>query len=166
MTQTTPNRQSSGQWFLFGIGLSLALMGLIFVLLLGRSYIRAKDMRSWPQVECVILSSEVEERVHDSYSPPEYRHSVTYGYEWQGEAYTCSRISLRGSRWSSRPERAEKQLQDYPVGTTTTCYLMPNQPDFAILEVDSLAPGYSIWFPALFVIGGLGISIRSLRPRD
>jgi len=34
--------------------------------------------------------------------------------------------------------------------------------DFAVLKPDSQAPGYSIWFPALFVVGGLGIAFRAL----
>jgi hypothetical protein len=37
----------------------------------------------------------------------------------------------------------------------------PAEPSFAILKTDSLAPGYSIWFPALFVVGGLGITFRA-----
>jgi hypothetical protein len=35
-----------------------------------------------------------------------------------------------------------------------------------VLRPDSLAPGYSIWFPSLFVIGGLGIAVRALRARQ
>jgi hypothetical protein len=44
----------------------------------------------------------------------------------------------------------------------TTCRVDPANPDFAVLKPDSLAPGYSIWFPALFVIGGPGIAVRAL----
>ncbi len=166
MTSSSPIRSSSGKWFLFSIGLSVAILGALFVWLLGRSYLRAKDMRSWPEVECVILSSEIQQRAHDELSPLEYRHRVIYGYEWHGEPYTSERVSLRGRRWSSRQERAQSDLNEYPVGTTTTCHLRPGEPEFAVLEVDSLGPGYSIWFPGLFVVGGLGIAIRSLRPQS
>jgi len=165
MTAPAPSSSASGKWFLFGIGVALAVVGVLFVWLLGRSFLRAKDMKSWPEVSCVILSSEVEQRVHDPQSPPEYRHRVVYGYTWDGESYTGERISLRGSFWSSRPERAGRSLSNYPIGSTQTCHIKPEAPQFSVLETDSLAPGYSIWFPALFVVGGLVISIRSLRPK-
>ena len=46
----------------------------------------------------------------------------------------------------------------------TTCYVNPVEFNSAYLKPDSLAPGYSIWFPALFVVGGLGMVISALRP--
>jgi hypothetical protein len=45
----------------------------------------------------------------------------------------------------------------------TTCRVHPRDPDFAVLKPDSLAPGYSIWFPALFVVGGLGMAGKAAR---
>lgn len=162
--QETSNRQSgqSGRWFLATLGLALALIGLLFVWLMGRSFLRAREMRTWPQVDCVILSSEIEQRVHDPQSPPEYRHAVSFGYEWQGVAHTGDRLTLRGSPWSSKRQLAEKRAAEYPAGSTTRCRVSPENPDFAVLQPDSLAPGYSIWFPALFIVGGLGISMRAL----
>ena len=165
--ETTTSRRMagnnrSGRWFLAFLGLLIALIGAIFVWLLGRSYLRARDMRSWPEVECVILVSEIQQRIHDPQSPREYRHSLTFGYEWQGRALTGDHLTLRGNPWSSKREIIEKRAAEYPVGMTTTCRIDPQTPDFAVLKPDSLAPGYSIWFPGLFVIGGLGITIRAL----
>jgi hypothetical protein len=113
-------------------------------------------------VACVILSSEIEQRVHDLQSPPEFRHSVSFGYEWQGAAHTGDHLTLRGNPWSSKRELAEKRAAEYPAGATTRCRVSPQNPEFAVLKPDSLAPGYSIWFPGLFVVGGLGITLRAL----
>ena len=44
----------------------------------------------------------------------------------------------------------------------TECFVDPQNPQLAILKPDSLAPGYSIWFPALFMIAGLGITFNAL----
>jgi hypothetical protein len=151
-----------GRWFLAALGLALALIGMLFVWLMGRSFLRAREMRTWPEVSCVILSSEIEERVHDPQSPSEFRHSVSFGYEWQGAAHTGDHPTLRGSPWSSKRELAEKRAAEYPAGATTRCRVSPENPDFAVLKPDSLAPGYSIWFPGLFVVGGLGITMRAL----
>ena len=152
----------AGRWFLVVLGVTIALLGAFFVWLLGRSFLRAWEMRSWPRVPCVILSSSVEERIHDPQSPPEFRPDLSFGYEWQGEPRTGDHLTLRENPWSSQRERAEERLADYPEGKTTTCLVNPADPDFAVLKPDSLAPGYSIWFPGLFVVGGLGIAIKAL----
>jgi hypothetical protein len=154
---------SSGRWFLVVLGLSVAALGVLFIWLMGRSFLRAKEMRAWPEVECMILSSEIEERRNDPNSRREFRHNLSFGYEWNGEARTGDRLTLRGSPWTSRQGEIEKRSREYPVGKTTTCRIDPTNADFAVLKPDSLAPGYSIWFPALFVIGGLGISVRALK---
>lgn len=163
-TPASPSPQSSrgGRWFLVALGLTLALLGSLFVWLLARSYLRAREMRAWPEVACVILNSEIEQRIHDPQSPPEYRLDLTFGYEWQGEPRTGDHLTLRGSPWSSKNGVVAKRRAEYPVGMTTTCRVDPSNPDFAVLKPDSLAPGYSLWFPALFVVGGLGIAIKAL----
>lgn len=155
----------SGRWFLVFLGLSLALIGGLFVGLLGRSFLRAWEMRSWGEVSCVILSSEIEERRHDEFSPPEYRQNLSYGYEWEGRQFTGSNLTLRDNPWSSKRELMEKRVADYPAGKITSCRVNPSSPDISVLKPDSLAPGYTIWFPGLFVVGGLGISFRALRKR-
>lgn len=144
------------------LGLSIALLGAVFFGLMLRSFLRAYDMRSWPEVPCVILSSDVEQRHHDPQSPVEFRLMVTYGYEWQGNARTSDRFSLRGSPWTSKPDVLEDRAASFPVGARLTCRVKPDNPEFSVLAPDSLAPGYSIWFPALFIIGGLGITVRHL----
>lgn len=157
----TPNSRA-GRWYLAVLGLVIALLGGLFVWLMARSFLRAREMRAWPEVACVILSSEVEERRHDENSPAEFRQDLSFGYEWQGAAHTGDHLSLRGSPWSSKRELAEERMAEYPVGKKTTCRVDPANPEFAVLKTDSLAPGYSIWFPALFLVGGLGISFRAV----
>ena len=155
-----------GRLFLIALGLTLALLGSLFVWLMGRSFLRAWEMRSWPEVTCVILSSEVEERRHDPDSPLEFRQDLSFGYEWKGVSHTGDHLTLRGSPWSSNRGEIEKRNSDFPAGKTISCRVNPSNPDFAVLKPDSLAPGYSIWFPALFVIGGLGITVRAMRGRE
>lgn len=162
---TTASGSAAGRWYLAVLGLALALIGGMFVWLMGRSFLRAREMRMWPEVACVILSSEVEERRHDENSPPEFRQDLSFGYTYHGEARTGDHLTLRGSPWSSDRGLAEARTAAYPVGMATTCHVNPAAPDFAVLKTDSLAPGYSIWFPALFVIGGLGITLRAATGR-
>lgn len=163
------NRPSNtaGRWYLAFIGLSLALMGALFVLLMWRSFERAHAMRSWPEVECQIISSEVEERRIDPNSPPEFRLNISYGYIWEGKPRVGDHLTLRGNPWTSKSNVVEERVEAYAAGTKTTCRVDPKNPDFSVLRPDSQAPGYSIWFPALFVVGGLGMAFKALttRPR-
>lgn len=151
----------AGSWYLVGLGIGLAVVGGVFCGLMWRSYDRARRMHAWPEVPCVILQSEVLEKVHDAYSPMQYQLSVAYGYEVDGEAFTGERIGLRGNPWTTKRGVVEAQAEALTVGTRTTCRVDPANPEMAVLKPDSKAPGYSIWFPALFVVGGLGVAVRA-----
>ena len=143
--------------FLSGIGLLLALAGSVFLWLMWRSYQRASEMREWPEVEALVLRSEVGERRIGGAGAPEFRFEVLFGYEWEGERLSSDRWSLRGSPWSKRRDDAARLAKKHQVGSGVMCLVNPADPKVALLEVDSKAPGYSIWFPALFVVGGIGI---------
>ncbi|MEO5716040.1 MAG: DUF3592 domain-containing protein [Luteolibacter sp.] len=159
--QTTPVPSLAGRLFLIFLGLVIAALGCLFVWLMGRSFLRAYEMRKWPEMPCVILASELRERHHDTNSPAEFQQDLSFGYEWKGERHTGGHLTLRENPWSSNREEMESRAAQYKTGASTMCRVDPANPDFAVLKPDSLAPGYSIWFPALFVIGGFGISIRA-----
>lgn len=146
------------------IGLSLILVGGFFVWLLGRSFLHALEMRGWPQTECVMLISEIEERKFDRFSRQEYRWNMEFGYEFRGKRLTSNHHTVRENPWSADREKAAALVGKFPAGSRQTCRVNPDRPEIAILKPDSLAPGYSIWFPALFVIGGAGIVYRTFRP--
>ncbi len=154
---------AAGRWFLRGLGVLLILVGGVFCGLMWRSFARARAMTAWPEVECVILRSETGQRQLGPAVPAEYRFEVLYGYEWHGQRIESDHLDLRGSPWSSSPETAEKWQSRYPVGSRQTCRVNPADPAVAVLKVDSRAPGYSLWFPALFVVAGGGIIAGTLR---
>lgn len=151
-----------GRWFVAFIGISLAIIGGLFVFLMARSFMRAKEMRNWPKVPCVILASELDERRHDLNSPIEYRHRVGFGYEWQGQRLLGEKTTLRGNPWTNKRQVAEERVAEFSTGMNTECFVDPKNPQLAILRPDSLAPGYSIWFPGLFMIAGIGITFNAL----
>lgn len=162
-TRTVPaTRPAAGRWLLGITGLVTLVIGSFFVWLLWSGYARAKEMRSWAEAPCTILSSSIEERTHDPYSPREYRFAILFGYEVNGTAFTSDRFSMRGTPWSSQRNKAENLAEEYPAGRSFTCRISPKDPAFAVLKPDSLAPGYTIWFPGLFVAGGLGMVIRAM----
>lgn len=148
--------------FLIILGLCISAIGGVFTFLMWKSYERAVDQRTWPQVEAVILASEMEQWRHDEFSPQEYRFNVLYGYEWEGEAKTSERFGVRGNPSYNKSPKIEKKLEEFPAGAKVMAYVNPEDPDYAILQPDSKAAGYSIWFPMLFFFGGLVIAGRAV----
>ncbi len=148
--------------YLIFLGLAVAAIGGLFTGLMWDSYQRAVDQRGWPQVEAVVLSSGVGEFQHDDFSPREYRLEILYGYEWEGEAVTGGKLTARGNPTSKDKGKIAGQVKSFPAGEKITAYVDPDHPDSAILKPDSKAAGYSIWFPLLFVVGGLGIVVKAL----
>ncbi|MFA9263049.1 MAG: DUF3592 domain-containing protein [Undibacterium sp.] len=123
----------AGRLYLGALGLSVAFAGLVFVALMGRSYLRAKEMRTWPSVPCEIIVSDIEQRQHDPNSSREFRQILSYGYEWQGKARTGDHLSLRDNPWTSKPDVIKARAAVYPVGKFTTCLVDPKNPDFSVL---------------------------------
>lgn len=148
--------------FLVFLGLAVVAMGGLFTALMWGSYQRAVDQRSWPQVEAIVLSSKVGEFQHDEFSPREYRMEILYGYEWKGEAMTGERLAVRGSAASKDRVRIAGQVKEFPAGAKVPLFVNPKDPTYTLLKPDSKAAGYSIWFPMLFVVGGLGIVVKTL----
>ncbi|MDB6078319.1 MAG: hypothetical protein JWO82_2066, partial [Akkermansiaceae bacterium] len=161
----TAKRSLAAAWYLTGIGLVVALAGAVFTWLMWRSFSRAEDIGHWAKVPCVILKSEAEQRQIGPTEMVENRFAVLYGYQWQGQAFNGDRWKLRGSPWLSRPEQAEELEKEYPVGLATVCLVDPANPASSVLEPESKAPGYSIWFPLLFVVGGGGMILGAWKKR-
>ena len=149
--------------YLSFIGLALALAGGVFFALMWRSFQRARAVEHWPVVPCVILKSESEERQVDPNSAAERRFAVLFGYEWQGRPYESELVKLRGSGWSSKSDIVTAYIEKYPEGSRQECHVNPKKPEQAVLEKESKAPGYSLGFPGIFVVGGLGMVVGAWR---
>lgn len=146
----------AGKVFLCAIGLSLIFAGGVFEWLLVRSYQHAKESRAWPQEEALVLLAEIQDRQFTG-SPREYRLHLLYGYSFQGDEVTSDKFSPRGSKWTKDKSAVEALRDVYSVGSTHPVWVNPEFPDVAILKHDTKAAGYTLWFPALFVVGGAGM---------
>lgn len=157
------NRTTGTRIYLSLIGALLLLAGGVFTWLMARSFARAREIDSWPTTEAMVLASSVEQRRIDPARPAEYHFAVRYAYAWQGEELESGRFSLRGSSWTSKKERVEALAEQFPVGSVHEVAVDPDDPRVALLDTESKAPGYSIWFPALIAAGGLGVIVGAWR---
>lgn len=156
-------RNTGARVYLTVIGLMLALAGGVFTWLMWRSFSRARSIDHWPVVPCVVLESELEERQIDPGRPIEMRFQVLYSYEWEGQEYKSDLYRLRGSSWSSRDAEVKILMDKYPAGSVQDCHVNPADPNLAVLVGESRAPGYSLWFPVIFLVGGLGVVVGAWR---
>jgi len=157
---TKGNRLGSLLWGL-ALGAAITAAGAVFCYLLLLAYHRAMETRGWTETPCEIFASEVRDFKPTPHSPVNYKADIQYSYFSGGKQFEASRVR-RGDGASGNRSKAEKVVEAFPVGETT-CWVDPAAPGNAVLRHTSKAALYSIWFPGLFVIGGLGIMVAAVR---
>ena len=153
----------TGAIYLMLLGLLVAASGGVFTWLMWRSFDRASAQRDWVPVPARILRSEVDSRKIGTNVQMEFSHGLLFGYEMDEIPYSSTRLTLRGALWSKNEERAAAEAERYPVGSEQTAWVDPDDPQNAVLKMDSKAPGYSLWFPILILVGGLGVMCGGVR---
>lgn len=151
--------------FLFITGLLLAFIGGLFMWLMGNSFLNASATRAWDEVPATILQAEIIERKIGPHVPTDYAAQVLFGYEYNGARLTSERLTPRGTKWAKDKEKADLELKGLQAGSEVSCWVNPEEPEIAILKHDTKAAGYSIWFPTLFFIGGIGVMAGAFRRR-
>lgn len=160
----SPVRKGSaqGRWWLVGMGLFLACAGLLFTWVLWRAHTRAEETRSWVETPCRIVGSVVSSERPSPNSNMSYQAEVRYLYEFAGQSRTGTRVK-RVDGATTHEDRARSVVEAYPVGSAMVCFVNPAVPDEAVLKRGSRGALYSIWFPLLFVVGGLGMALNAVQ---
>ena len=153
-----PARNWAGRLWMAGMGLAIAAAGAFFMWFLWKNFEVARHMDAWVETPCEILASTIDGSQIDQHFETKYEFQVSYRYEWQGGTRLSDQAKSKpvyaGIRKKLEPWEAR-----YPTGARAVCYVDPADPARAVLERDTKASIYSLWFPALFVVGGLGIAI-------
>lgn len=155
-----------------GIGIVLMASGLSVTALLFLPYRRAMETRSWRETPCVITESRVGEDQVSQFKEPVARVYLRYLYQVDGKEHTGTQwrrmkfysaedrdVSRKTPHFAEARELADK----YPVGKATVCWVNPQDPSEAVLEHQTKAAIYSLWWPMLFAVGGAGIAWSALR---
>ena len=162
----------SARLFKIGVGLTLVLTGLAVTALLFIPYSRGKETRSWTETPCTITESRIEEAHSGDLADLTYRVYIRFHYESGGKAYDGSRVQRRTfageeddllSLKTPHASKAKDLVAKYPSGTVTKCWVNPADPADAVLEHQSIAAIYTLWWPMLFAVGGGGILWSALR---
>lgn len=144
-----------------GMGLSIAAAGAFFCWFLWKNFAVAREMDHWVETPCEILAAVIDDTQIDQHFETKHEFQVSYRYLWEGEARL-------GERAKSKPvvagirKKLEKWEARYPPGARAVCWVNPDNPDEAVLQRDTKASIYSLWFPAIFIVGGLGVALSGL----
>lgn len=149
--------------YLMFIGLAVAAMGAFFVVIMWNSFQAAKETRAWPEVGASVIDSSVAERRFSKETAKEYSLKLHFDYSYEGKRYDGYNLKKRENPWYRNREKIEALVEKYPSGMETKAFVNPAKPEMAVLAHDTKAAGYSIWFPGLFVVGGIGCMLRGTR---
>lgn len=140
--------------------LFMSLFGLIFMAAGGFfAYMILTDVwdnyqtRSWTKTPCVIMESQVDV-VRDG-----YRFRVGYQYSFNGREWTSHKLNLKDDNVFSKVGEADAKVRQYAPGGETYCYVNPKMPGQSILEFSSLAMGFAVFLPMIFIVIGAAVFI-------
>lgn len=159
--ETASTSNWGGRLWMAGMGLTMAAAGVFFGWFLWKNFDVARDMDDWREVPCQIVASTIDGSQIDQHFETKYEFQVSYRYEIDGRTYlgedAKSKPIVAGIR-----KKLEKWEVRYPTGSTATCFVNPEESAEAVLDRDTKASIYSLWFPGLFVVGGLGVALSGL----
>ena len=130
---------------LVGIGLT----GPLIVKPIGK----ATAAKTWPETPCKIIWSRVQ--THEGDDGDTYSVDIFYEYEFEGQTHRSNRYGFIGGS-SSGYDSKKAITQQYPRGSTQSCYVNPGQPLEAVLKPD-LGLGVLLGLvPLILVLIGAG----------
>jgi hypothetical protein len=139
-------------FFFAGLGTSLFFI---------RPALKNIAARSWPEVPCVVLSSDV--RSHSgSKGGSTYSVDILYQYEIGGRSYRSNQFHFMGGSSGGYEAKAAVVAQN-PPGTRRVCYVNPADPTDAVLQRSFDREYIVAIVPAIFTLVGLGGILLVLR---
>ncbi len=153
----------AGRWWLAAMGIVLIIAGSFFAHRLWLSYEKTAPSRSWPEVPCRIESSRIVTEKLTPTSAPVHRAEIRYRYEVAGAAHVSTRIHLVEKAATAHLEVVQALQRQFPPGSASVCRVNPDDAAHSVLIAGTRAALYTIWFPLLFVAGGLGMLIGAWR---
>ncbi len=146
---------------MISMGLFLMALGSFFMWYLWAFFQKSSRMDHWVETPCLIEKSEIETGLNQRHGK-KYTLVTAYRYQFNGHEYLGNRFK-RIQPVSSHQEKIASLVEETPVGTKLVCLVDPANPGSAVLKKDTKRAIFSIWFPGLFALGGLGIVISTIR---
>lgn len=160
-TSAKPPANWGGRLWMAGMGLFLAAAGAFFMWYLWKNFYVAEEMDHWVETPCEILAVTVDDSQIDQHFETKYEFQVSYRYDFEGESHLGEQVKSKPIV-SGVEKKMEKWQRRFQPGKSVTCFVNPDMPEEVVLVRDTKASIYSLWFPGLFVVGGLGVALSGL----
>jgi len=134
---TKKKSKGGGSGCLMLFGLPFAGAGLFVLYMALSAPLDAWRMADWAEVDCRVLSAELEEHRGDDSTT--YEVKARYRYTFNGREYTAERVSVHtgGDNIGSFQQDTYQQLAEYErSGEPFRCYVNPSDPSEAVLFRD------------------------------
>ncbi|HEY7368599.1 MAG TPA: DUF3592 domain-containing protein [Thermoanaerobaculia bacterium] len=144
------------------LGLFFVVGAAVFYFAFFRPGLKVFASRSWPQVPARVISSEVGSHTGDDSTT--YSVDVLYEYEFGGRTFRSKRYEFLGGSSSGYDGKAAIVAR-YPAGSTTVCFVNPEDPTEAVLHRGFTKTYLVALVPILFMVVGGGGAILAFRSR-
>ncbi len=128
-----------------------------------RPALQLLQSEKWQETPCRVISSSV--RSHDSDDGTTYSVDILYSYDINGMGYRSNAYNFMGGS-SSGYGGKKKIVNAYPPGTSTVCYVSPENPADAVLNRNFTADMLFGLIPLLFVFAGAGGLIYTMKRKE
>lgn len=153
-----------GVWLQIGFGMVFILVGGgFFIGMALLPAVRLLESQGWQATDCTVVSSTV--RSHESDDGTTYSVDILYEYEWDGGVWRSNGSSFVTWSSSGYDSKADRVAEHLP-GSTTVCYVDPDDPTRAVLD-RGFSLGYLIGLlPLIFVVAGGAVAAHGFKRRD
>ena len=153
----TKGSEQAGGGCLLLFGLFFGGLGLLFFVIVFRSFLAEAETYTWEKTPCELTFCEVEVVSHSSGNDSPFRLSVGYQYRFQGSHFTSSQYSRQGKTGDEYEDLALKR-RELLGELDRHCYVNPKAPAEAVLKREALSTGLFSLFPLIFVGVGFGLA--------
>lgn len=140
------------------------LAGLVTSLFFVRQALASLATRSWPEIPCVVLSSEVRRHTTTGRGGLTFNVDILYEYEVGGRTYRSNRYQFLGGSSTGYDSKAAVVAQN-PPGRRRTCFVNPADPNDAVLTRSFGAEHWFLLIPLVFAVAGIAGIVFMLRSR-
>ena len=128
-------------------------------MMLGRPLYKIEQSKDWKRVPCVITSSRVKSSSDSDGTT--YSVDMAFRYKFDGVTHVSGTYDfMTGS--DSDGQSKYKVIKRYPVGTSTYCYVNPENPSEAVISREYNGPWWGALLVAIFIVVGAGGVIGTL----
>ncbi|GAB5494316.1 MAG: hypothetical protein Phog2KO_45310 [Phototrophicaceae bacterium] len=137
------------------------VLGILILSQFGGQILNYLRSTNWQQSSGTIVSSTVESVFETS--GERFVGNVVYVYDFENMTYEGDQVNFFGTIYVGNQGDAQQMIAPYPVGSTVTLYVDPNDPTQSVLDRDVSGIIWAlVGFGIILTLLSIGLAIRHL----